>query len=41
MMNDGGKKMTKKRVKYMVQSWQVGHFCLFFSRVMEFEKKIF
>ena len=35
MMNDGGKKMTKERVKYMVQS------ILFFSRVMEFEKKIF
>ena len=44
MMNDGGKKMTKKRVKYMVQSiaiMAVATFLLFFSRVMEFEKKIF
>ena len=41
MMNDGGKKMTKKRVKYMVQSIAIMAVATFFSRVMEFEKKIF
>ena len=43
-MNDGGKKMTKKRVKYMVQSlaiMAIATFLSFFLHSMEFEKKIF